>query len=184
MASKVTRKGSAIKTENLDDEEITDSDEAAVISLNSKSPKVENNVNEEDTISNSQTLENSADDDDDDDDESDVSITPLKKENCDKSLKKCKDIKREESDVNQPDVLPLTPRDTCQEWRSPTDGAARASSGQNAKEFKIFGKKRLASNVIGIVAPTKDALSQMELENEKAKLEVLMSSSSRFVACG
>ena len=183
MASKVTRKGSAIKTENLDDEEITDSDEAAVISLNSKSPKVENNVNEEDTISNSQTLENSADDDDDDD-ESDVSITPLKKENCDKSLKKCKDIKREESDVNQPDVLPLTPRDTCQEWRSPTDGAARASSGQNAKEFKIFGKKRLASNVIGIVAPTKDALSQMELENEKAKLEVLMSSSSRFVACG
>ena len=65
MASKVTRKGSAIKTENLDDEEITDSDEAAVISLNSKSPKVENNVNEEDTISNSQTLENSADDDDD-----------------------------------------------------------------------------------------------------------------------
>ena len=177
MASKVTRKGSAIKTENLDDE---DSDEAAVISLNSKSPKVENNVNEEDTISNSQTLENSADDDD----ESDVSITPLKKENCDKSLKKCKDIKREESDVNQPDVLPLTPRDTCQEWRSPTDGAARASSGQNAKEFKIFGKKRLASNVIGIVAPTKDALSQMELENEKAKLEVLMSSSSRFVACG
>lgn len=181
MASKVTRKGSAIKTENLDDEEITDSDEAAVISLNSKSPKVENNVNEEDTISNSQTLENSADDDDD---ESDVSITPLKKENCDKSLKKCKDIKREESDVNQPDVLPLTPRDTCQEWRSPTDGAARASSGQNAKEFKIFGKKRLASNVIGIVAPTKDALSQMELENEKAKLEVLMSSSSRFVACG